>query len=60
MADLLDAIDTDKPMVIQSADCHSCWVNSAMLKYANITKDIMDPNGGKIERYTDGVPTTSK
>lgn len=55
-ADLLDAIDTDKPMVIQSSDGHSSWVNSAMMKYVNITKDTPDPNGGKIERYEDGTP----
>lgn len=55
-ADLLNAIETDKPIVVSSSDGHSYWVNTAMMNLAGITKDTEDPKGGKIERYADGSP----
>lgn len=55
-ADLLDVIDTDKPIFVVDSGGHSYWVNSAMIALANITKDTPDPEGGRIERYEDGSP----
>lgn len=55
-ADLLDVIDTDAPIYVVSSDGHSYWVNTNMIEYVGITKDTKDPDGGKIERYSDGTP----
>ena len=46
----LDVILPDHPIALVSYDGHSMWVNSATLKKANITKDTLDPDGGRIER----------
>ncbi len=55
-ADYLDQIDTDKPIIVESSDGHSYWVNSVMIKLAGVTSETEDPKGGKIERYNDGSP----
>jgi len=56
-ADLLDAIDTDKPILAYSADGHSCWANTKLMTLAGLTKDTPDPEGGAIMRYADGTPS---
>ncbi|MBQ0079846.1 MAG: amidohydrolase [Eubacterium sp.] len=55
-AELLDKIDTDKPIYLKSEDCHSCWTNTAMMKLCEITKDTPDPAGGVVEHYANGEP----
>ena len=55
-ADLLDAIDTDKPIIATSSDGHSVWCNTAALELAGITADTVAPAGGTIETYEDGTP----
>lgn len=49
-ASSLDKASTDKPILIQSGDGHSMWVNSKALEMAGITKDTEDPAGGIIVR----------
>lgn len=46
----LDEIDSERPIIITSADGHSSWVNSKALELAGITKDTPDPEGGVIKR----------
>jgi len=46
----LDALVPDRPAVLDSADGHSCWVNSRALALAGVTRDTPDPAGGRIER----------
>ena len=46
----LDALVSDRPAVLSSADGHSAWANSRALKLAGVTKDTADPAGGRIER----------
>jgi len=53
----LDAICTDKPIIIHDASYHALWVNSAALALAGITKDTPDPQGGLIKRDANGEPT---
>ncbi len=53
----LDAIAPNNPMVLDRKDGHSAWVNSAALRFANITRDTPDPAGGKIDRDANGEPT---
>ncbi|MGZ5487427.1 MAG: amidohydrolase, partial [Candidatus Aminicenantales bacterium] len=54
----LDAIVAGRPVVLDSADGHSAWVNSRALALAGITRDTPDPAGGRIERDPKtGVPS---
>ncbi len=46
----LDAIASDKIVVILSKDAHTAWLNSRALAYFHITKDTPDPETGKIVR----------
>ncbi len=49
----LDAI-SNKPIMILSYDCHSCWLNSAAFDYFGITKNTLSPAGGLIEKTAAG------
>lgn len=54
----LDTILPGRPIALVSYDGHSMWVNSVTLERANITKDTLDPDGGRIERNPEtGDPT---
>jgi predicted amidohydrolase YtcJ len=53
----LDAMRSDGPLVLQSADGHSGWGNSAALAAAHIDRNTRDPRGGRIERDPQGEPT---
>jgi predicted amidohydrolase YtcJ len=53
----LDAAVPEHPVMLQSHDFHSVWVNSAALQLANITAQTPDPAGGRIERDGNGEPT---
>ncbi len=55
--ELLDEIEPDRPMFIQSADGHSAWVNSKALELARVTKETRTPSGGVIERKANGEPS---
>jgi predicted amidohydrolase YtcJ len=54
---LLDAIDTERPILLGSSDGHNAWVNSKALELAGITADTPDPALGVIERDADGSPS---
>lgn len=47
--ELLDAIDSTRPLVFGDADGHAFWVNTAAFETYGITRDTKDPAGGKIE-----------
>jgi predicted amidohydrolase YtcJ len=53
----LDAILSDRPMVIFGSGGHTVWVNSTALAAARITAATKDPAGGHIERDAKGSPT---
>ncbi|MCE7872789.1 amidohydrolase [bacterium CPR1] len=53
---LLDAVVSDRPVYLVTADGHSAWLNSAALAAAGITRQTSDPPGGRIEREPDGTP----
>ncbi len=55
-AHLLDTIEPDRPVFLESADGHAAWVNSVALGMAGIGPDTPDPEHGRIERYADGSP----
>jgi predicted amidohydrolase YtcJ len=56
-ASLLDEYINDKPVMLSRVDGHASWVNSKALEIAGITKDTLDPPGGKIVRDINGIPT---
>ena len=53
----LDALNTKRPIVVQSSFGHSTVVNSRALALAGITAATPDPAGGKIWRDAAGNPT---
>lgn len=55
--EMLDAVTGGRPAFIFSKDMHSAWVNSRALEIAGIKKSTRDPEGGTIERLSDGTPS---
>ncbi|WP_084407370.1 amidohydrolase [Aestuariibacter salexigens] len=53
----LDEFIADKPVWLERVDGHAGWANSKALEMAGITKDTLDPPGGKIIRDDNGNPT---
>ena len=55
----LDAVVSDRPVVLIALDAHSAWVNSKALEVAGITKDTPDPVPGVhyYQRDGNGEPT---
>lgn len=53
----IDTIVPDRPVMLESADGHSEWVNSKALELAHITRETTDPEGGRIERNAQGEPS---
>ena len=55
----LDAVVSDRPVMLIALDAHSAWVNSKALEVAGITKDTADPLPGVhyYQRDKNGEPT---
>jgi predicted amidohydrolase YtcJ len=53
----LDAIVSNRPVVLERVDGHAVVVNSAALEAARVTAATKDPVGGRIERDARGNPT---
>lgn len=53
----LDALNTKRPVLVQSSFGHTVLANSRALALANITAATPDPLGGKIWRDAGGEPT---
>nr|WP_317766474.1 amidohydrolase [Rhodococcus oxybenzonivorans] len=47
---MIDAVEADRPVYLDSNDVHSVWVNSAALHELGIDDHTPDPLGGRIER----------
>ncbi len=54
---VLDAVVSDRPVLLRRVDGHASWVNTKALEAAGITKATQDPPGGKIIRDDKGEPT---
>ncbi|HUR94275.1 MAG TPA: amidohydrolase [Gemmatimonadales bacterium] len=52
----LDAVQA-APVYLDSLDVHAAWVNTAALARAGITRETLDPFGGRIVRDAEGEPT---
>ncbi|TFW35798.1 amidohydrolase [Massilia horti] len=53
----LDGVVGERPVWLQRVDGHAGWANSRALAAAGITRDTLDPVGGKIMRDANGNPT---
>jgi predicted amidohydrolase YtcJ len=53
----LDKIAPDNPVYLVRVDGHVGWANSAALKLAGIDKNTANPDGGEIERDSNGEAT---
>ena len=51
----LDAMLADRPMLLESADGHTIWANSAALKASHIDAGTLDPTGGRILHDAGGI-----
>ncbi len=56
-AALLDAVVPDRPIVLETRDGHTSWVNSRALELAGISAGTPDPAGGVIDRDAAGIPS---
>ena len=54
---VLDAVVADRPVLLESTDGHSAWVNSRAMELAGVTRATPDPPRGRIERDAAGEPT---
>jgi predicted amidohydrolase YtcJ len=52
----LDAVVSDRPVLLHAMDHHTVWVNSKALEITEIAKFTDDPPLGTIERREDGSP----
>lgn len=53
----LDEYVTDRPVWLRRVDGHAGVANRKALALAGITKETLDPDGGKILRHPNGEPT---
>jgi predicted amidohydrolase YtcJ len=53
----LDALNTRRPVVVNSSDGHTLLANSRALQLANITAATPNPPGGSIAHDASGAPT---
>ena len=53
----LDAVVSDRPVVLERIDGHAVVANSAALTLAQIENDTANPAGGRIERDASGAAT---
>jgi len=54
---LLDSVAADVPVVLDSKDFHTLWVNTALLKTIGVDANTPDPPGGSLDRESDGFPS---
>ena len=54
---MLDVVAKDIPVYLRRVDGHAVWVNGVVLAAAGVTKGTRDPEGGKIIRDRNGIPT---
>lgn len=54
--ELLSKISPDNPVILSHASGHATYANEAAMKLAGITKETVDPAGGRIVRSPNGEP----
>lgn len=56
-AEELESISDGRPIYLTRVDGHAAWVNTKALQMAGISRETIDPNGGKIIKDRRGNPT---
>jgi len=54
---ILDSVSGDHPVFLADKSIHAAWVNSRALRIAHIDRGTPDPDGGTIQRDSEGNPT---
>ena len=54
---MLDVVAKDIPVYLRRVDGHAVWVNGVVLAAAGVTQATRSPEGGKIIRDRNGIPT---
>lgn len=54
---LLDATAPNNPVILGRIDGHAIWTNTAAMQLAGVSRETMEPTGGKIYRDSKGEPT---
>lgn len=57
LASELDTAVEGRPVVLDRVDGHAKWLNSSALRAAGITRETVEPSGGRIERDAQGNPS---
>jgi predicted amidohydrolase YtcJ len=57
IAGFLDELVPDRPVVLETRDAHTSWVNTRALELAGISAGTPDPAGGVIDRDPAGIPS---
>lgn len=52
----IDSVVPDRPVWLSRVDGHSGWANSAAMKAAGVTAATASPEGGRIEKLSNGEP----
>jgi hypothetical protein len=55
-ADIIDAVVSNRGVIISDEGHHSVWVNSKAMEIAGITRDTKNPENGVINHYANGEP----
>lgn len=53
----LDAVISDRPVVLHGADHHTLWVNTKALELAGLLEEIPPVSSGSVDVDSSGVPT---
>lgn len=53
----LDRVAPDHPVYLTAKSLHAGWANTLALKQCGVTAETADPEGGKIQKDSDGDPT---
>jgi predicted amidohydrolase YtcJ len=53
---MLDAVVSDRPVLVHNRDHHGAWANTKAFELAGIGATTPDPASGRLEREADGYP----
>lgn len=53
----LDAIESDRPLVLHGSDHHTLWVNTKALELSGLLQEIPTVSAGSVEVDDEGIPT---
>jgi predicted amidohydrolase YtcJ len=57
LAEWLDQVSGDRPVVLHASDHHTLWANSEAMRRAGVLDSSPDVNGGSVDKDASGRPT---